>query len=326
MMKLPRRQFLHLAAGASALPTMSRIARAQTYPTRPVQIIVGFSSGSAADILARLFGQKLSERLGQPFTVQNRPGAGSNIATEAVVRAPPDGHTLLMVTGSNAVNATLYKNLNYSFTRDIAPVVRVTRGSLVMVVHPSVPANTLPEFIAYAQANPGKINMASGGTGGTTHMVGELFKIMTGVDMRHMPYRGSSPALTDLLGGKMQVMFDLIPPLIDPIKNGKLRALVVTAASRSEILPEVPTVGDFVPGYEATFWGGIAAPKDTPAEIIDKLNLEITEALTDPEIKARIASVGYTVSASSPATFGRFVAEETEKWAKVIRAANIKPE
>ncbi len=325
-MKFPRRKFLHLAAGALAVPVSPRIATAQTYPMRSVRIIVGFPVGSAADILARLFGQWLSERLRQPFVIENRPGAGSNIATEAVVSAAPNGYTLLMVTGSNAVNATLYDKLNYNFIRDIAPVVRATRGPLVMVVNSSVPAETVPEFIAYAKANPGRLNMASAGNGGTTHVVGELFKVMTGVDMRHVPYRGSPPALAALLGGNAQVMFDLIPPLIEPIKTGKLRALAVTTAQRSGTLPSVPPLSDFVPGYEAAFWGGIGVPKDTPAEIIDKLNREISTALLDPTIKARIADVGYVAFASSPADFGKFIVEETERWGDVILAAGIKPE
>ncbi len=325
-MKFPRRKFLHLAAGALAVPVSPRIATAQTYPMRSVRIIVGFPVGSAADILARLFGQWLSERLRQPFVIENRPGAGSNIATEAVVSAAPNGYTLLMVTGSNAVNATLYDKLNYNFIRDIAPVVRATRGPLVMVVDSSVPAETVPEFIAYAKANPGRLNMASAGNGGTTHVVGELFKVMTGVDMRHVPYRGSPPALAALLGGNAQVMFDLIPPLIEPIKTGKLRAPAVTTAQRSGTLPSVPPLSDFVPGYEAAFWGGIGVPKDTPAEIIDKLNREISTALLDPTIKARIADVGYVAFASSPADFGKFIVEETERWGDVILAAGIKPE
>ncbi len=325
-MKFPRRKFLHLAAGALAVPVSPRIATAQTYPMRSVRIIVGFPVGSAADILARLFGQWLSERLRQPFVIENRPGAGSNIATEAVVSAAPNGYTLLMVTGSNAVNATLYDKLNYNFIRDIAPVVRATRGPLVMVVNSSVPAETVPEFIAYAKANPGRLNMASAGNGGTTHVVGELFKVMTGVDMRHVPYRGSPPARAALLGGNAQVMFDLIPPLIEPIKTGKLRALAVTTAQRSGTLPSVPPLSDFVPGYEAAFWGGIGVPKDTPAEIIDKLNREISTALLDPTIKARIADVGYVAFASSPADFGKFIVEETERWGDVILAAGIKPE
>jgi tripartite-type tricarboxylate transporter receptor subunit TctC len=326
-MKLPhRRQFLHLAAGAATLPPAPYVARAQAYPSRPVHVIVGFPAGSAADILARLFGQWLSERLGPPFIVEIQPGAGGNIATEAVVRASPDGHTLLMVTGSNAVNATLYANLNYNFIRDIAPVIRVTRGPLLMAVNSSFPANTVPEFVSYAKANPGKINMASAGSGGTTHLVGELFKLMAGIDMVHVPYRGSTPALADLLVGKVQVMFDLAPVLVEPIKTGKLRPLAITIATRSQALPEIPAMSDFVPGFEAAFWGGVGAPKDTSTEIINKLNQEISAALVDPRIRARIADAGYIPFESSPADFGAFIADETEKWGKVIRAANIKPE
>jgi tripartite-type tricarboxylate transporter receptor subunit TctC len=325
-MKFPRRHFLRLAAGCAALPVVSRIAQAQAYPTRPARILVGFPPSSAADILARVLGQGLSERLGQPFVVETQPGAGSNIATEAVVRAHPDGYTLLMVTGSNAVNATLYDKLNFNFIRDIAPVARVSRGALIMVVNPSVPATTVPEFIAYAKANAGRIKMASGGNGGTTHVVGELFKVMTGVDMRHVPYRGSPAALVGVIEGQAHVMFDLVPPLIESVKSGKLRVLAVSAAQRLEVLPDVPTVGDFVPGYEATFWGGIGVPTDTPAEIIDQLSQEINAVLADPTVKARIADVGYTVFASSPGDFGKFIAAETEKWAKIVKLANIRAE
>ena len=325
-MTLPRRQFLHLAAGAAALPAVSRFAWAQTYPSRPVRMIVGFAAGGATDILARLIGQWLSERLGQPFVIENRPGAGSNIATEAVVRAPPDGYTLLLVGSPNAINATLYDKLNFNFIRDIAPVASIIRGALVMVVHPSVPAKTVPEFIAYAKANPGKINMASGGIGGITHIAGELFKMMAGVDMVHVPYRGVAPALTDLLGGQVQVIFANLAPSIEYIRAGKLRALAVTTATRSEALPDIPTVGEFVPGYEASSWFGVGAPKNTPAEIVDKLNKEINAGLADPKIKARLADLGGTVLGGSPADFGKLIAEETEKWGKVIRAANIKPE
>ena len=281
-MKLPRRQFLHLAAGAAALPAVSRIAWAQAYPTRPVRIIVGFAAGGAADIIARLIGQWLSERLGQPFVIENRPGAGSNIATEAVVRAPPDGYTLLLVGTANAINATLYDKLNFNFIRDIAPVAGIIRVPNVMVVNPSVPAKTVPEFIAYAKANPGKINMASGGIGTAAHVSGELFKMMAGVDMVHVPYRGAAPALTDLLGGQVQVMFASMPSSIEHIRAGKLRALAVTTATRSEALPDIPTVGEFVPGYEASAWYGVGAPKDTPAEIVDKLNKEINAASPIP--------------------------------------------
>ena len=321
-----RRQFLHLAAGAAALPAVSRIARAQTYPTRPVRIIVGFPPGGAADIAARLMGQWLSERLGQPFVIENRPGAGSNIATEAVVRAPADGYTLLLVSTSNAINATLYDKLNFNFIRDIAPVAGIIRVPHVMEVNPSVPAKTVPEFIAYAKANPGKINMASAGIGAAPHVSGELFKMMTGVDMVHVPYRGAAPALTDLLGGQVQVMFDTMPSSIEYIRAGKLRALAVTTATRSEALPDIPTVGDFVPGYEASAWYGVGAPKNTPAEIVDKLNKEINAGLADPKMKARLADLGGTVLAGSPADFGKLIADETEKWAKVVKFAGIKPE
>ena len=325
-MKFPRRQFLHLAAGAAALPAVSRFAWAQTYPSRPVRIIVGFAAGGPNDILARLIGQWLSERLGQPFVIENRPGAGSNIATEAVVRAPPDGYTLLLVGSPNAINATLYDKLNFNFIRDIAPVASFIRGALVMVVHPSVPAKTLPEFIAYAKANPGKLSYGSGGVGGITHITAELFKMMAGVDMVHVPYRGVAPALTDLLGGQVQVVFANPAPSIEYIRAGKLRALAITTATRSEALPDIPTVGEFVPGYEASSLFGLGAPKNTPAEIIDKLNKEINAGLADPKIKARLADLDGTVLGGSPADFGKLIAEETEKWGKVIRAANIRPE
>jgi tripartite-type tricarboxylate transporter receptor subunit TctC len=325
-MKLPRRTFLHLAAGAVTLPAFSRIAWTQSYPSRPVRWIVGFAPAGPADILARLIGQWLSERLGQPFVIENRPGAASNIATEAVVRAPADGYTLLMVGSPNAINATLYDKLNFNFIRDIAPVANIMRGPLVMVVNPSLPANTVPEFIAYAKAHPGKINMASGGNGSTPHVAGELFKMMTGVDMNHVPYRGAAPALTDLLAGQVQVYFANTPASIEHIRAGKLRALAVTTATRSDALPDLPTVGDFVPGYEASTWFGVGAPKATPAEIVEKLNKEINAGLADPKMKARLADLGGTVLAVSPADFGKLIADETEKWAKVIRTANIKPE
>jgi len=324
-MTLRRRRFLQLTAGAAAL-ALPRFAIAQAYPTRPVRIVVGFPAGSAADILARLFGNWLAERLGQPFVIENRPGAGSNIATETVVRAPPDGYTLLMVTGSNAVNATLYDRLGYNFIQDIAPVAQVTRGALVMVVNPSVPAQNVAEFIAYAKANPDKLNMASAGNGGTTHVVGELFKVMSGVDMRHVPYRGSASALADLLAGKAHVMFDLIPALIEPIKTGKLRPLSVTTMQRSDLLPSAPPLSDFVAGYDAAFWGGVGVPKGTSSEIIDKLNTEIRSALLDRTITMRISDVGYTAFAGSPAEFGGFIAAETEKWAKVVTVAGLKPD
>jgi len=325
-MKLPRRQFLHLAAGAAALPAVSRIARAQTYPARPVRIIVGNAAGSASDIIARLMGQWLSERLGQQFIVENRPGAGGNIATEAVTRSPPDGYTLLLVVSANTINATLYDKLNFNFLRDIAPVASIARVPLVMDVNPSVPAKTVPEFIAYAKANPGKINMASAGDGNISHVAGELFKFMAGVDMAHVPYRGSTPALTDLLGGQVQVMFDTTPASIPHIRAGSLRPLAVTTAMRLEVLPEIPIMDEFVPGYEASAWLGFGVPKNTPAAIVDMLNRETNAALADPGIKARLADLGLTVFAGSPADFGKLIAEETEKWGKVIKFANIKPE
>ena len=325
-MKPTRRQFLHLAAGAGAVPAVSRNAWAQTYPARPVRIIVGYPSGGSNDILARLMAQWLSERMGQQFVIENRPGAGSNIATEAVVRADPDGYTLLMVSAANMSNAALYDKLNYNFIRDIAPVAGVMRVPLVMEVNPSVPAKTVPEFIAYAKANPGKINFASGGIGTSIHLSGELFKMMTGIDMQHVPYRGNGPALTDLLGGQVQVMFDTMPAAIGYVRAGKLRALAVTTAMRSEALPDIPTVGEYVPGYEASSLYGVAAPSNTPAEIVDKLNREINAALADPAMKARLADLGGIVLAGSPADFGKLIAVETDKWAKVIRTGNIKPQ
>jgi tripartite-type tricarboxylate transporter receptor subunit TctC len=325
-MKLPRRKFLHLAAGAAALPAVMRFAWAQAYPARPVRLVVGFTAGQTADIAARLMGQWLSERLGQPFVIDNRPGASGTIATELVVRAPPDGYTLLYVTASNYINATLYEKLNYNFIRDIAPVAGNISSPLVMEVNPSVPVKTVPEFIAYAKANPGKLNMASAGNGNSTHVSGELFKMMTGINLLHVPYRGSAPALTDLLGGQVQVMFDLVASSIEHIRAGKLRALAVTTATRLEVLPDVPTVGEFVPGYEASAVGGVGAPKGTPAEIIDKLNKEINACLADPKVRARLAELGQIVTSGSPADFGNFIAGETEKWGKVVKSAGIKPE
>jgi tripartite-type tricarboxylate transporter receptor subunit TctC len=325
-MKLPRRNFLYLAAGAAALSAISRIARAQAYPTRPVRIIVPIAPGGAGDITARLIGQWLSERLGQPFVIENRPGGGTNIGTEAVVRAPADGYTLLMVGGYNAINATLYDRLNFDFISDIAPVAGITRVPNVMVVHPSVPATTVPQFIAYAKANPGKISMASGGIGSTPHISGELFKMMAGIDMVHVPYRGGGPALNDLLGGQVQVYFATTVSSIGYIRAGRLRALAVTTATRSDALPDIPTMAEFVPGYEASFWLGVGAPKATPAEIVEKLNKEVNAALDDLKIKARLADLGGTPLPGSPADFGKLIAEETQKWGKVIRAANIKPE
>jgi tripartite-type tricarboxylate transporter receptor subunit TctC len=317
---------LHLAASAVALPVVSRIARAQGYPSRPVRIIVGFPAGGTSDVLARLMGQWLSERLGRPFIVENRPGAGGNVGTEAVVRATADGYTLLQAGGQDAVNATLYQNLNFNFIRDMAPVIGIMRVPGALVVHPSVPVATVPEFIAYAKANPGKINFASSGNGSPQHIYGELFKMMAGVDMVHVPYGGSAPALTDLLGGQVQVMFDALPASIEYIKSGKLRPLAVTTAERVDVLANIPPLGDFLPGYEASGWQGLTAPKNTPPEIIDKLNKEVNAALADPKIKVRLMDLGGTVLAGSPTDFGRLIANETEKWAKVIRAVNIKEE
>lgn len=323
-MKLPRRQFFHLAAGAAVVPVVSRIAWAQSYPSRPVRI-VATGAGGGPDILTRLLGQWLSERLGQPFVVENRPGGGGNIATEVVVRAPADGYTLLAVaTGAAAINATLYDKLNFNFIRDIAPVASFIRQPHIMVVNPSVPAKSIPEIIAYAKANPGKINMASSGVGTGPHMAGELFKMMAGVDMVHVPYRGGAPALTDLLGGQVQMWFPAPAAAIDQIRNGTLRPLAVTTATRWEGLPDIPTIGEFVPGYEASTWFGICAPRHTPTEIVDGLNQEINAGLADPKIKARIADLGGGIFTSSPAEFGKLIADETEKWGKVIRAANIR--
>jgi tripartite-type tricarboxylate transporter receptor subunit TctC len=326
MLKLPRRKFLHLAAGAAALPAVSRIARAQTYPTRPVRVVAPFAAGGPADIVARLIAQWLSERLGQPFVIENRPGAAGNIGTEAVVKSPPDGYTLLLAGTPNTINATLYDKLNFNFIRDIAPVAGVLRGPYVMVVNPSVPAKSVPEFIAYVKANPRRLNMASGGTGTGTHIAGELFKMMAGVDMVHVPYRGGGPALTDLLGGQMQVYFPTTVASIEYIRAGRLRALAVTTATRSDVLPDIPTVNDFVSGYEASAVLGLGAPRNTPAEIIDTLNKEINAALADPKMKSRLADLGGTVLPGSPAAFGKLIAEETEKWGNVIRALNIKAE
>jgi len=325
-MKLPRRQFLHLAVGAVALPTASRVARAQVYPARPVRIIVGFVAGGPQTIIARLIGQWLSDRLGQPFVIENRPGAGGNIGAEAVVNAPPDGYALLLAGPPNAINTTLYQNLKFNFLRDIAPVAGIGRVPLIVEVNPSVPAKTLPDFIAYARANPDKINMASAGNGTPQHVSGELFKMMARVNMLHVPYRGSAAALTDLLGGQVQLMFETPPASIEYIRTGKLRALAVTTATRSDALPDLPTVGDFVPGYEASSWYAVGAPRDTPAEIVHILNREINGALADPKMKARLADLGATIFTRSPAELGKFITDETQKWAKVIRFAGIKPE
>src|SRR5499433_3881115 len=325
-MKLPRRNFLHLAAGAAALPAVTRIASAQAYPTRPVRLIAPFAPAGASDITAHLMGQWLSERLGQQFVIDNRPGANNIIGTEAVVRAPADGYTLLMVGTAQAINATLYDKLNFHFIRDITPVAGIIRTALVVVVHPSFPAKTVPEFIAYAKASPGKISMASAGIGSGPHVAGELFKMMTGVDMVHVPYRGGGPALTDLLGGQVQVYFPTTVSSIEYIRAGRLRALAVTTATRSDALPDIPTVAEFVPGYEASFWYGVGVPKNTPAEIVDKLNEAINAGLADPTIKARLADMGGDVLALSPADFGKLIADETEKWGKVVKFAGIKAE
>jgi tripartite-type tricarboxylate transporter receptor subunit TctC len=326
MLKLPRRRFLHLAAGAAALPVVPRIAMAQAFPTRPVRIVVPFAAGGATDIIARLIGQWLSERLGQQFVIENRPGAGSNIGTEMVVNAPPDGYTLLQVGASSAINATLYEKLSFNFLRDIAPVSGIISIPFIMAVNPSFPAKTVSEFIAYARANPGKVNMASGGNGTAGHLSGELFKMMAGINMVHVPYRGEAPALTDMLGGQVQAMFGTMPASIEYVRAGKLRPLAVTSARRSELLPDLPTVGDFVPGYETSAWQGIGAPKNTPAEIINKLNEEINAGLADPKIKTRVADMGGTVLAGSPADFGKLIADETEKWGKVVKFSGAKPD
>ncbi len=325
-MNLPRREFLRLSGAATALPAATRLARAETYPARPVHIIVGFAAGGPNDISARLIGQWLSEQLGQQFVVENRPGAGGNVATELVVRAPADGYTLLLVPAPAAINATLYDNLNFNFIRDIAPVAGILRVPEGMVVNPAVPANTVPEFIAYAKANPGKINMASAGNGTVPHVAGELFKFMTGVDLVRVGYRGGGPALVDLMGGQVQIMFEPTLSTIGYIKAGKLRALAVTSATRSAALPDVPTVGEFVPGYEATAWFGLGAPKGTPGEIVDKLNAEVNAGLVDAKIKERLADLGGEPMPMSPAEFAKFIADETEKWGKVVRAAGIKAE
>jgi tripartite-type tricarboxylate transporter receptor subunit TctC len=326
-MKLPhRRQVLHLAAGAAALPAMPHVARAQAYPSKPVRLILGYAAGGAADIIARLSGQWLSERLGQPFIIESRPGAGTNIGAEAVVRAPPDGHTLLLASAANAINATLYDKLNFNFISDIAPVGGITSVPLVMVANPSVPAKTVPELIAYAKANPGKLNMASGGNGVPSHVAGELFKMMTGVDMAHVPYRGEAPAITDVIGGQVQVMFPTMPASLEQIRAGRLLAFAVTTARRSDLLPDLPILGELVPGYEAGSWFGICAPRNTPAESIDRLSREINAGLADPKLKARLADLGGAPMPGTPGDFGRFLAAEIEKWGKVVKFASMKPE
>src|SRR5262245_1968340 len=325
-MKLPRRQFLHLALGAVALPAVPRLARAQAYPTKPVRIIVTFPPGSVSDILARPVAQWLQERLGQPFVIDNRPGAGGTIGTEAAVRASPDGYTLLLVAGAHMVNATLYDKLSFNFIRDIVPIVGTSRESAVLTVNPSVPAKTVPEFIAYAKANPGKINMASAGVGSTSHVTGELFKMMAGVNLLHVPYRGSPPAFTDLIAGQVQVTFQTTSASIAHVRAGTLRALGVTTTSRSEVLPDLPSISKFVPGYEASAVWGLGAPRNTPAEIVDKLNKEINAALADPKFKGRLSGMGVTTLGGSPGDFGKLIAAETEKWGKVVKFANLKPE
>jgi tripartite-type tricarboxylate transporter receptor subunit TctC len=323
-MKLPRRQFLHLAAGAAALAGASRMACALDYPSRSVRFVVGFPAGSATDIVARLVAQSLSEQLGQQFIVENRPGAGSNIAAEVVVRADPDGYTLLQVASPNAINATLYDNLSFNFIRDIAPVAGIMRYPYVLVVNSSFPAKTVPELIALAKANPGKINMASAGNGTAPHVFGELFMIMTGVSMLHVPYRGNY--FSDLIGGQVQAVFSPLPSTIGYIRAGTLRPLAVTTATRSDVLPDIPAVGEFVPGYEASSWQGVGAPKNTPAAIVDKLNREINAVIADPRMKARLAELGGTVLSTTPADFGKLIADETDKWGKVIKSVGIKPE
>jgi tripartite-type tricarboxylate transporter receptor subunit TctC len=321
-----RRQFLTLATGAAALPVLPNIGRAQAYPSRPVRIIVGFAAGGTTDIGARLIAQWLSERLGQQFVVENRPGAGTHVATEAVTRATADGYTLLMATGSNAINATLYERMNYNFLRDLVPVAAVIRSPFVLEVHPSVPVGTVSELVAYAKLNAGKITMASFGTGSSSHLTGELFKMITGIEMVHIPYRGSGPMVIDLVGGQVQVGFDNLPASIEQIRAGKLRALAVTTAARSQALPDVPTVAETLAGFESSAWNGVAAPKNTPAEIINRLNNEINVGLANPKVNARFAELSGMVIGGTPAEFRKMVVDETEKWAKVIRAANIKPE
>jgi tripartite-type tricarboxylate transporter receptor subunit TctC len=322
-MTLPRRRFLRAAAGAVALPALARFAWAQAYPSHPVRIIVPVAPGGALDIIARLMGQWLSERLGQTFVIENRPGGGTNIGVEAVVRAPADGYTLLLVPGSVTANATMFPKLNFNFVRDIVPIAMISQLPLVMEVNLAVPAKTVPEFVAWAKANPGKVSMASGGTGSTSHIGGELLKLRTGIEMVHVPYRGGAPALTDVLGGQVQVYFSPLPESIETIRAGKVRALAVTTAKRSEALPDVPTVGESVPGFEASTWQGIGAPKNTPADIVERLNKEINAGLADPTIKARLADLGSMPAPMSPAAFEKYIVEETEKWGKVIREANI---
>lgn len=323
-MTLARRRFLQFAAGVAALPTTRRLSWAQAYPTRPVRIIVGYAAGGAQDILARLIGQTLSERLGQPFVIENRPGAGGNIATESVVKASPDGYTLLLMNTPDAINATLYEKLSFNVVRDIVPIADILHMPAVMVVNPAIPPKTIPEFVAYTKSNAGKVSMASAGVGSAGHLAGELFKMMTGADMVHVPYRGGAPALTDLIGGQVQVFFGVVASSMGYIRAGKLRALAVTTAQRSPALPDVPALAESAPGYEASGWSGIGAPRDTPTEIVNALNKAINAALADPKIKARLLALGGTLSPGSPADFRKFVEAETEKWRKVVRSANIK--
>jgi tripartite-type tricarboxylate transporter receptor subunit TctC len=325
-MKLSRRSLLHLSAGAVALPALSRRARAQTYPVRPIRLIIGYTPGGSADITARLTGQWLSERLGQSVIVESRPGGGTNIATEAVVRAPPDGYTLLLVAPANAINATLYDKLSFDFLRDIVPVAGIIRFPNVVDVNPSLPVKSIPELIAYAKTNPGKLNMASSGNGSTIHMSGELFKMMTGINMVHVPYRGGAPALTDLIAGQVHVMFDNIPTSAEHVRSGRLRGLAVTGAARSHVLPDLPTVADFLPGYEASAWYGLGAPRNTPAAVIDRLNDAVNAILADPTSQGRFAELGASLLPGSPADFGKLLADETEKWGKVVKFAGAKPD
>jgi tripartite-type tricarboxylate transporter receptor subunit TctC len=323
-MTFPRRRFLQVAAGAAVLPAVSRTARAQSYPARPVRLIIGYTPGGSADLTARLMGQWLSERLGQPFVIENRPGGGTNIATEAAVRAAPDGYTLLLAAPANAINATLYDKLSFNFLSDMAPVAGIIRFPNVVVVNPSVPVKTIPELIAYAKANPGKLNMASSGNGSTIHMSGELFKMLTGINMIHVPYRGGAPAITDMISGQVQVMFDNIPTCAEHVKSGKLRGLAVTSTTRSEVLPDLPTVADFLPGYEASAWYGFSAPKGTPVEIIETLNKATNAILADPAVKKRFSELGAILLPGSAADFGKLLADETEKWGKVVKFSGAK--
>jgi tripartite-type tricarboxylate transporter receptor subunit TctC len=323
-MKLSRRRFLRFASAALALPASSRLARAQAWPSRPVRLIIGYTPGGSADLTARLMGQWLSEKLGQSFVIENRPGGGTNIATEAALRAPPDGYTLLLVAPANAINATLYDKLNFNFIKEAEPIAGLIRFPNVVVVNPSLPVKTIPELIAYAKANPGKLNMASSGNGSTIHMSGELFKMLTDINMVHVPYRGGAPALTDLIAGQVQVMFDNLPTCAEHVKSGKLRGLAVTSTTRSEVLPDLPTVADFLPGYEASAWYGIGAPKGTPAEIVERLNKAVNDILADPKVKAKFSEYGAMLLPGSPADFGKLLADETEKWGKVVKFAGAK--